>query len=988
MVGQELLPGKSSYFLGNDPEKWITGVPSYARVEYGHIYPGIDLLFYGNQQHLEYDFIVGPHADPNQIALSVEGASHTHVDSDGDLSVAVADSEVKFRKPVIYQEENGKRRTIDGGYILTADNQVKFQVGPYDRERPLVVDPVLDYSTYLGGSASGFGDVGFGIAVDSNGDAFIAGQTSSLTFPTTSGAVQTTNPASGAVTFVTEINPTGTAILYSTYLGGSTAGDSGQGIALDSAVPPNVYVTGFTCSSNFPTTANALIPTLTPAPCNPTGDLGGTGFVTKLNPALSGSSALIYSTYLGGNGGNSSCVYTGDSAAAIAVDPIGNIYVAGATCSTNFPTTSGALQTTNPSSGNYDSVFLTRIDPTKSGSASLIYSTYLGGNAGDVAYGIVVDSSANAHITGALSSTNFPTTSNAFMQTSPCIGNSSCYGPTFLSRINTNATGSAALVYSTYLGGTADELGAGVALGPNNVAYVTGATFSPDFPVTPGAYSTSSPAYVAFLSLIDTSKSGASSLKYSTFLGGTQRDFDVGNAVAVDSLGNAYIAGYTFSPDFPTTANAYQSGFAGCEAGFISELSPLGNGAADLVYSTFFAGTEVNCSTSASGAWGIALDSNKSIYFTGSTNATDFPVSPSNAYQTTLQSHEDAYVAKLAQVSPIQLLQHAATDNGTANTSSVVVTLNGVSSRDLLTCSITYGNPGGTTLSVSDNVNGAWSVATTVRFSSLISQTNGQFYLANSKAGNITITGQPGAAGEYGAMDCQEWSGVAISNPLDQQTQQDGTTANPSSGNVTTTTSGELILGDLVNGYSPSSGSGLTLIDSDTSPGTGSGLNTEYQIQTNPGSVAATWTLAATNWTAQVATFKPATGTGGGSSTPTITSLSPTSGLVGTSVTITGTNFGSSQGSSTVNFNGTAATTASWWRYEHNGNRTNRCHNRGRDCDRRGCRQQWRHLYDYEWDHDGAACSHGHWNCKHHVRGGDAEWSQQWRFADLQSDLR
>ncbi len=258
----------------------------------------------------------------------------------------------------------------------------------------------------------------------------------------------------------------------------------------------------------------------------------------------------------------------------------------------------------------------------------------------------------------------------------------------------------------------------------------------------------------------------------------------------------------------------------------------------------------------------------------------------------------------------IELVQHGATDNGSSTSSTVVVTLSGVASGHLLTCSLTYGNPGGTSLSVSDNVNGAWSVATAAHFNSVIGQTTAQFYLANSKAGTATITGVPASAGEYGAMNCQEWSGVATSSPLDQTMQQDGTTPNPSSGSVTTTASGELILGDLENGYSPTAGTGFSLIDSDTSAGTGTGLNTEYQIQASAGSIAATWTLAPASWTAQTATFKAASGAGGTS--PSITSLSPTSGLIGTSVTITGTNFGATQGTSVVKFNGTAATVTSW----------------------------------------------------------------------------
>jgi hypothetical protein len=254
----------------------------------------------------------------------------------------------------------------------------------------------------------------------------------------------------------------------------------------------------------------------------------------------------------------------------------------------------------------------------------------------------------------------------------------------------------------------------------------------------------------------------------------------------------------------------------------------------------------------------------------------------------------------------IKLVQHGTTDNGASNSNSVVVTLNGVASGDLLTCSLTYGNTGGTTLSVSDNVNGAWSVANAAHYNAVIEQTTAQFYLANSKAGATTITGKPGSAGEYGAMNCQEWSGVATTSPLDQVTQQDGATANPSSGNVTTTSGGELILGDLENVSGPTAGSGFSVISS--TPTTW--LSSEYQIQGSAGAVAASWTYAASAWTAQVATFKAATG--GGAPTPNITSMSPTSGAVGTAVTVTGTNFGATQGTSTVRFNGTVGTPTGW----------------------------------------------------------------------------
>jgi unsaturated rhamnogalacturonyl hydrolase len=291
----------------------------------------------------------------------------------------------------------------------------------------------------------------------------------------------------------------------------------------------------------------------------------------------------------------------------------------------------------------------------------------------------------------------------------------------------------------------------------------------------------------------------------------------------------------------------------------------------------------------------------------------DSVVSTTGGYSATAPVTGGAWIMQMvafraaASSNGIKLVQHGSVDKGGAATSSVAVTLSGVTSGDLLTCSLTYGNNGGTTLSVSDSLNGAWSVANAAHYNSNITQTTGQFYFANSKSGTVTVIGEPAGAGTWGAMNCQEWSGAAISSPLDQVTSADGTTANPSSGSVTTTTSGELVLGDLENGIGPSAGSGFSLVSSTPS----TGLSTEYLIQSGAGPAAATWTLPATGWTAQVATFRPATG-GGGSPSPTITSLSPATGPVGTAVTITGTNFGTTQGTGTVTFNGTLGTPSSW----------------------------------------------------------------------------
>src|SRR5580692_1612502 len=281
--GAKELPGKVNYFIGNDPASWRTNVPTYAKVKFEGVYPGIDLVYYGNQGQLEYDFVVAHGVDPNQIRLKFEGAGKLRLDEKGDLLLGSAGEEVRFEKPVVYQEVAGRQQAVEGGYMLASGNRIGFQLGEYDHSQPLVIDPVLSYSTYLGGG--GF-DSGKGIAVDASGNAYVTGLTTSTNFPSANPIQSTLGGAENA--FVTKINPTGSALVYSTYLGGNNV-DYGSGIAVDAA--GNAYVTGGTTSTNFPT-ANALQATL-----------GGSAnaFVSEINAS---GSALVYSTYLGGSGGD------------------------------------------------------------------------------------------------------------------------------------------------------------------------------------------------------------------------------------------------------------------------------------------------------------------------------------------------------------------------------------------------------------------------------------------------------------------------------------------------------------------------------------------------------------------------------------------------------------------------------------------------------------------------------------------------------------
>jgi hypothetical protein len=639
----EQLAGRVNYFTGNSPKDWYTDIPTYGRVKYTGLYPGVDLIFYGNQSRLEYDFLIGPGAAPSAIKMNLEGADNLRINPKGDLVLSVFGAEVTLQKPVVYQQVGGTRHEIGCRYILAGKHDIGFSVDAYDRTQPLVLDPVLNYSSYLGGSSN---ESGSGIAVDAQGDAFVTGTTFSTDFPTTANAFNKGPLAlntKGAV-FVTELNPSGTQQIFSSYLAGS-GGDFGMAIALDPF--GKIYLAGQTFSIDFPTTSNALKPG--PLAAN----TSGTSFVSKIDPTISGNGSLIYSSYLGG--------LNGDSANAITTDANGNAYVTGLTNSQAgltpiaFPVTSGAFQSAlSNTNGN---AFISRIDMTKSGSASLIYSTFLGGNGanatnpasvgfGDGGFGIAVDSLGAAYIVGVTTSTDFPTTNTAFQTTKPP---AATVGTTFVSKIDTTGgkSGTASLLYSTYLGGEASDFGLSIALDPKNVAYVTGTTSSLSFPTFPGAFQTAgNTSGTAFVSLLDTTLSGSTSLKYSTFLGGPGSTTAFG--IRVDAAGTAYVAGQTNSTSFPVTSGAFQTTLAagaGADA-FISQLNPGGKGAADLIYSTYFGGKGNGGTTDTANA--IAIDGSNNVYITGTTYSTNLPTFPNpGAFQTSLNGSSDAFIAKL-----------------------------------------------------------------------------------------------------------------------------------------------------------------------------------------------------------------------------------------------------------------------------------------------------------------------------------------------------
>jgi hypothetical protein len=668
----EELPGKNNYFVGNDSTKWRTGIPTFGRVKYSGIYPGIDVVYYGQQRQLEFDFVVAPGADPREIGLRIQTGGRLALVKSGDLRVKSGGSSFELRHPEIYQLENGKKRFVAGRFVLRTDHLIGFQIGEYDHHQPLVIDPALAYSTYLGGNGS---DDGFGIAVDSSSNAYIVGQTTSTNFPILNGYTSSAN-ASG-IAFISKLNPTGTALLYSTYLGG-TGGEVGNGIALDPN--GNVYVTGYTISTDFPV-VNGFQTT--------TGTTDANAFVARIDTTQSGTASLVYSTYLGGGGNSTNPV--GDVGYAIAADASGLAYVTGQTTSDTsfapFPTTSSAYQSSLASqNGN---AFLTVLDTNQAGSSSLLYSTYLGGSSagfGDYGVAVSVDVTGDAYVTGTTTSgspTPFPTTSSSYQASL-----NSTYGNAFVTEIATTQFGPASLAYSTYLGGSGDttdesgDSGLGIALDSLGKVYVSGSASSSDFPVTSGAYQTTNPSDSrAFVSKLDLTQSGTPSLIYSTFLGGSVGDEARG--IAVDVNGNAYVDGGTASTDFPTSTGAFQTALNGGLSAFFTELNSTGTA---LIYSTYLGGS---CTDGDVGN-GIALDSNGNPYVAGSTCSTDFPTYPSGAYQTSLGGAQNAFVTKFALVTDpgISASVSPSPDSSGWNNSTVTVTFTCVpGGAPLLSCS-------------------------------------------------------------------------------------------------------------------------------------------------------------------------------------------------------------------------------------------------------------------------------------------------------------
>jgi hypothetical protein len=591
------LAGTVHYFLGRTAASWHPNVACYQRVRYAGVYPGIDLVYHGRQGVLEDDFRIAPGSDPGRILLSYDGVRGLRLDGKGDLVVSTASGEVVQRRPVAYQEPGGIRRPVEVAYALAGGARVRFDLGAYDRSQPLVIDPVLASSSYLGGSLA---DSAAAVAVDSSGSWYVAGFTASLDFPATAGSVQPAS-AGGTDAFVARIDASGTSLVYATYLGGS-ASDSASGIRLDTA--GNVYVAGETASSDFPTTAGAFQAVMPGR---------ASGFVAKLDPS---GAALVYSTYLGGSE-TSRCD-------AIAVDGSGSAYLTGRTDSTDFPTTPGVLFPTFRG-GRYDA-YVTKLNPAGTG---LVYSTYMGGGDNDALFGIALGPGNTACVAGGSDSPDYPTTPSAFQtvvqDTDPVV-----------TKLDAGAT---ALLYSTFLGGSLDrERANAIAADASGFLYVTGFTPSTDFPVVHAAQPVKGAGYDGWAARLDPSASGAASLVYSTFLGGDGDDR--GNGIALDGSGGAYVVGgASAGAGFPLVDPIQAAYGGGPSDAFIVRLSPAGA----IVYATLLGGAGSDQANAVA-----ANASTASV--AGGTDSSNFPtVSP---LQGTNGGGSDAFFARIEGAAP------------------------------------------------------------------------------------------------------------------------------------------------------------------------------------------------------------------------------------------------------------------------------------------------------------------------------------------------
>jgi uncharacterized repeat protein (TIGR01451 family) len=631
--GKDKLAGFSNYLLGGDPRQWHTNVPHYARVQYRDLYPGVDLVYYGRQQQLEYDFVLAPGADPDHIRLQVEGAQALSVNRAGALVLTLPGGAIQMRRPVAYQQIGNRTELVATRYVLQSGNRVALQLGNYDRTRTLVIDPQLNYFTYLGGTNS---ETAPAVAVDSAFNAYVAGTTISADFPTLNAFQGTLSGPSDV--FITKFNSAATGVFFSTFLGGSGS-ESAAGIAVDTGF--NVYVAGTTDSSNFPITPGSAVP-------DSPGSAGTNHvFVTELNSAGAGP---VYSTYLAGNGT--------DTASGVAVGPQpGTVFTTGTTTSSNFATV------TKPAGRGTSQFFVTKLNTGKQGQASLVYSTYIGGTIPSGAVtdggGIAVDSTGNAYITGGTNYTDMPVV-NAFQSALKGTENA------FVAKLNPNGTPPA--LFLTYIGGSNTDIGHGIAVDSGGNAYVTGSTGSTDFPVIAATGSsiyqgTNGGGGDAFLTKV---AAAGTSLIWSTFIGGS--GVDAGQAVAVDASQNAFVTGST-AGGLSAASNTFGGGASDA---FVAKFDISGTAR----FVTYLGGSGDDHGT------GIALDSNANPYVSG--DATSTGLATSGVYQSALNgSASDAFLAHYVGVASLAMTASASPNPiGIGNAAAFTFTISNPSGPD------------------------------------------------------------------------------------------------------------------------------------------------------------------------------------------------------------------------------------------------------------------------------------------------------------------
>jgi len=644
ITAEGLQKARVNYFIGNDPQKWRTRLPTYQSVVYKEIYPGINMKFYGTNRQLEYDIVVGPGADPSKIVFSYEGVGGLRVTGSGDLEIGLTGGRVIQKRPHVYQTIDGRPFEVAGKFRLlqprsASDPQFAygFELASYDKNYPVVIDPTLVYSTYLGGSGN---EHSFSVAVDASGRAYVTGYTTSTDLVPGGHCPKAYRCSfnGGSDAFVAKFDPAASgsaSLLYITYLGGSLDEDDGVvagSIAVDAS--GNAYVTGVTASLDFPVTRNAY---------QSANQGGRDAFVTKLDAT---GSHLLYSTYLGGSGN--------DVGRSIAIDASARAYVTGETSSTNFvPARLCAAAYDCSFAGISTDAFVAKLDPAASGPASLLYATYLGGSDLDVGFAIAVDAAGRAYVTGETNSYDFPATHGAFDIT--CGTDGFCddgVTDAFVAKIDPSLSGSASLVYSTYLGGSGfDSTNPvnSIAVDRDGNAYVTGCTASDDFPTTPGAYmNRRAGGCDIFVTKLKPDPSGPtpdpSDLLYSTYLGGASYDDAWG--IAVDGSGDVYLTGFTWSDNFPVTRGAVSGKHnGGVFDAFVVKLKPDPSGPtpdpSDLLYSTYLGGNGSDT------GYGIAVDPSGRIYVAGETTSSNFPTSP-GGFDRTLKGGVDVFVAELA----------------------------------------------------------------------------------------------------------------------------------------------------------------------------------------------------------------------------------------------------------------------------------------------------------------------------------------------------